>query len=111
MLTLEKSKELFLLQLKSRLHLCINNRKEARLCVKNCCKASRKLMQIHALIYALPASNHIFKWYRKNLDKVCIELMDDNVYIYKTESQYLERVEFGEGDLCNLIYKTLENQN
>ena len=68
-------------------------------------------MQIHALISALPVSNFIFKWYRANMDKVRIELIDDNVYIYKLEGQYLEHVEFGEGDLCNLIYKALENQN
>ena len=111
MLTLEKSKELFLLQLKSRLHWCINNGEEARLCVRKFSKASRKLMQIHALISALPVSNHIFKWYRHNMDKVCIELIDVNVYIYKIEGQYLERVEFGEEDLCNLIYKALENKN
>jgi hypothetical protein len=112
MLTLEKSKQLLLMQLRSKSHLDITkNGNDPDLCLKEFRVASRKLVQVYALIAALPVSNHIFEWFRSNVDKVRIELIDDKVHIYKIEGQYLERVEFGEGDLCNLIYKTLENPN
>lgn len=111
MITLKNSKDLLLKQIKSKLHWCINSNKEVRFPRKNFRKASPKLMEIYVFISALPVSNHIFKWYRTNMDKIDIELVDDNVRIYKIEAQYLEEVEFGDEDLSNLIYKALGNQN
>ena len=112
MLTLEKSKQLLLKQIEKKFHRHINNidqYPEQYLKVQK--KTLQTVKKYYILIAALPSSNYIFEWFRTNIDKIHIDLVDDKVKIYKIESQYLEQVEFGEGDLINLIYKALENQN
>ncbi len=112
MITLEKSKQLLLRKIEKKFYQHINNidqYPEQYLKVQK--KTLQKVKKYYILIAALPSSNHIFEWFRTNIDKIHIELVDDKVKIYKIESQYLEQIEFGEGDLFNLIFKALENQN
>jgi hypothetical protein len=100
MKTLKESKEHLLRQIKRKAYSHILRD-----------KTSRTLMRIYDLVAALPVSSQIFEWYRVSQEKVQIELIHDKLKIYKIDGQYFEQIEFGEGDLCNLIYRALENKN
>ncbi len=112
MITSEKSRQLLLMKIENKFHWCINeNYKSPDICLTSQQKTMRKLIEIYTLISALPVSNPIFEWFRRNIDKIRIHLDDDKVRIYKIEDQYLEQVEFVDGDLCHLIYKAFESQS
>lgn len=112
MITLEKSKELLLKQIEKKFYLYINGLNKYSEKYPNInWKTSRKIKDIYILLTALPVSNQVFEWFRINTDKIHIDLIDDKIKIYKIESQYLEQIEFGESDLCNLIYEALDSQN
>ncbi|MFP4365706.1 MAG: hypothetical protein ACLFQA_01305 [Bacteroidales bacterium] len=112
MMTLEKSKELLLKEIKKKFYWHINGLDNySEKCTNVKWETSRKIKEVYFLLTALPPSNQVFEWFRSNSNKIQIEMIDDKIKIYKIESQYLEQIEFGEGDLCNLIYKALEYQN
>ena len=81
------------------------------ICLTSQQKTLRKLFEVYILIAALPVFNPVFEWFWRNIDKIQIHLDDDKVRIYKIDGQYLEQVEFVDGDLCHLIYKAFECQN
>ena len=112
MITSEKSKQLLLMKIENKFHWYINeNYKSPGICLTPQQKSLRKLIDIYILIAALPVFNLIFEWFQRNIDKIQIYLEDDKVRIYKIEGQYLEQVEFADGNLCHLIYKALLCQN
>jgi hypothetical protein len=106
MTTLRESKERLLTQISTQASLNIPG-----ITGSGSNKALRRLKEIYTLVSALPLSNHIFEWYRKCSGKVRIDLIEDNVRIYRVEDQMIEVVEFADGDICSLIYEGLENKN
>ncbi|MFO7924260.1 MAG: hypothetical protein R6U58_11265 [Bacteroidales bacterium] len=112
MITSEKSRQLLLMKIENKFHWYINETyKLPGICLTSQQKTLRKLFEVYILITTLPGFNPIFEWCRLNIDKIQIYLDDDKVRIYKIEGQYLEQVEFVDGDLSHLIYKALESQN
>ncbi len=112
MITTEKSRQLLLMKIENKFLWYINeNYKFTGICLTTHQKTLRKLFEVYILIAALPVFNPIFEWFRRNIDKIRIHLDGDKVRIYKIEGQYLEQVEFVDGELCHLIFQALESQN
>ncbi len=109
MITSEISKQLLLTKIENKFHWYIDE--FSGICDTGQQKNLRKLIEIYILISALPVSNPIFEWFRSNIENIDIHLGNNRVRIYKIEGQYIEQVEFVDGDLCHLIYKAFEFQS